>query len=136
MPLHTDCLTGSFVIVSNARPRLLILIALLMAVAVDAASAAPLRIVREIRARGCCQRNCAQMLGAICETGCCPGVKNVREGTLATAANQDHAPVGLGMPAVFALRSAPLQGECSLAPVPRVGNDPPATFLLNSTLRL
>jgi hypothetical protein len=116
--------------------RLLILIALLVAFAVDAASAAPLRIVRDLRARGCCQRNCVQMLGAVCETGCCPGEKSVREGALATAAKYDQAPVGVGMPAVFTVRSAPLEVERNLAPVPHVGNDPPAMFLLNSTLRL
>jgi hypothetical protein len=118
------------------RRQLAVLIALLVALGLDAAWATPLRAAKEARSAVCCARSCDNLRAVACASGCCPTTRSPDSPALSTAGKHDPTgPAIVGEPVISLLAAACGSGR-NVIPLEPAGNDPPSIFLLTRTLRL
>jgi hypothetical protein len=119
------------------RRRTAILIALVAAIALHAAWAAPVRAVNAVVAAACCAAHCARLAGAVCDHGCCPVTGSPDSPVIQRDGTPQHrtavAPVAeTVVPPVV----PPLSRDHAIAWSEPATGDPPPLFLLTRTLRI
>jgi hypothetical protein len=107
----------------HGRRQAMILVALAMAMIVDAAWSMPLRLAKATAAAACCAARCREVRATACQSACCPTTGRVESPTLPAAPSHPEAqPLVTVLSAIGAVLDPPVP---ILVALERAGTDPP-----------